>query len=156
MKLLFAGLFVAIALPAAIAAPTVAISTAPRPAPAAPLFASVPIGGFPDRFPYGQCTWWAAYNRQVTWSGDAGQWLLNAREQGVETSGLPSLGAIVVYKPGSGYSGYGHVAIVIAVSPSTYAVSEMNYLGWGEVNTRSVAWPDSHVSGFIPLSGGAP
>ena len=156
MKLILVALFILAAIPAAIAAPTVAISTAPRPAPAAPLFASIPAGGFPDRFPYGQCTWWAAYNRHVTWSGNAEDWLVNARAQGVETSALPSLGAIVVYRPGSGYSELGHVAIVIALSSSSYTVSEMNFLGWGEVNTRSVGWPDRHVSGFIPLVGGQP
>ena len=156
MKLVLAIFFVVTSLPAAIAAPTVAISTAPRPAPAAPLFASIPAGGFPDRFPYGQCTWWAARNRQVTWSGNAGDWLVNARALGVETSALPSPGAIVVYHPGAGYSELGHVAIVIAFSSSSYSVSEMNYLGWGEVNTRTVPWPDPHVSGFIPLVGGQP
>ena len=156
MKLVLAIFFVVAGLPAAIAAPTVAISTAPRPAPAAPLFASIPAGGFPDRFPYGQCTWWAARNRQVTWSGNAGDWLVNARALGVETSALPSPGAIVVYHPGAGYSELGHVAIVIAFSSSSYSVSEMNFLGWGEVNTRTVPWPDPHVSGFIPLVGGQP
>ena len=154
MKLVLAIFFVLVGLPAAIAAPTVAISTAARPAPASPLFAAIPAGGFPDRFPYGQCTWWAAYNRHVTWSGNAGDWLVNARVQGVETSALPSLGAIVVYLPGSGYSELGHVAIVIALSSSSYTVSEMNFLGWGEVNTRSVGWPDPRVSGFIPFVGG--
>ncbi len=156
MKLLFSCVFVVLALPAAIAAPTVAISTAPRSAPAAPLFASVPVGGYTDRFPYGQCTWWAAYNRHVTWSGNARDWLVNARAQSVATSALPSIGAVVVYRPGSGYGELGHVAIVIAVSSSSYTVSEMNFVGWGEVNTRSAGWPDPHVSGFIPLVGGQP
>jgi hypothetical protein len=154
VKLVLVALFILAAIPAAIAAPTVAISTAARPVPAAPLFASIPAGGFPDRFPYGQCTWWAAYNRHVTWSGNAGDWLVNARAQGVETSALPSIGAVVVYLPGSGYSELGHVAIVIALSSTSYTVSEMNFLSWGEVNTRSVGWPDPHVSGFIPLVGG--
>ena len=151
MKLILVALFILAAIPAAIAAPTVAISTAARPVPAAPLFASIPAGGFPDRFPYGQCTWWAAYNRHVTWSGNAGDWLLNARAQGVETSPAPSPEAIVVYRPGGGYSGLGHVAVVIAVAPGSYMVSEMNFIGWGRVNTRTVAWPDPHVEGFIPL-----
>ena len=156
MKILLSALLLLVTFPVVVGTAAATVASAPHPTPAVRLFSWVPADGFPDRFPFGQCTWWAAYNRHVTWSGDAGQWLLNAREQGVETSALPSLGAIVVYKPGSGYSGYGHVAIVIAVSPAEYVVSEMNYLGWGEVNTRSVAWPDSHVSGFIPLSGGAP
>jgi surface antigen len=152
VKLLFAGLFVVITLPAAVAAPTVAISTVPRPAPAAPLFASVPAGGYPDRFPYGQCTWWAAYTRHVTWSGNAGDWLANAQAQGGTTNSTPSVGAIAVYRPGGGYSDlYGHVAVVIAVGPGTYTVSEMNFIGWGQVSTRTVGWPDPHIVGFIPV-----
>lgn len=153
MKTLLAGLLVLATVPAAIAAPAVAISTAPRPAPAAALFSWVPPGGYPDRFPYGQCTWWAAYNRHVTWDGNAGDWLANAAAKGASTSTIPSLGAIAVYAPGDGYSELGHVAIVIAVSPSSYTVSEMNFLGWGEVNTRTIPWPDPHAEGFIPIEG---
>jgi len=113
----------------------------------------VPPGGYPDRFPYGQCTWWVAYNRRVTWGGNAGDWLSNARAQGLMTATIPSLGGIAVYEPGNGYSTYGHVAVVIATAAGSYTVSEMNYLGWGRVDTRTVAWPDPQVEGFIPLSG---
>lgn len=151
MKLLLGAVFLLATLPAAIAAPVVAISTAPRPAPAAPLFSWVPTGGFPDHFPYGQCTWWAAYNRRVTWGGNAGDWLATARAQGVATNSTPSVGAIAVYRAGDGYSGYGHVAIVIAVAPGNYTVSEMNAIGWGRVSTRIVGWPDPHLEGFILL-----
>ena len=151
MKLLLAGLFVLAGLPAAVAAPTVAISTQSRPAPATALFGSVPPGGFSDRFPYGQCTWWAAYNHRVTWSGDARDWLANASRQAIPTAQLASVGAIAVYRPGSGYSDYGHVAVVIAASPGSYTVSEMNFTGWGQVSTRTVAWPDPRIAGFIPV-----
>ena len=154
MKILLSALLLLVTFPAVVGTAAATVAFAPHPAPAVRLFSSVPADGFPDRFPYGQCTWWAAYNRHVTWSGNAGDWLVNARVQGVETSALPSLGAIVVYLPGSGYSELGHVAIVIALSSSSYTVSEMNFLSWGEVNTRSVGWPDPHVSGFIPLVGG--
>ena len=150
MKLLLTALFVLATLPAAVAAPTVAISTVPRPA-AASLFAAVPVGGYPDRFPYGQCTWWAAYNRQVSWRGNAGDWLANAQAVGVRASDQPSPGAIAVYAPGNGYSGYGHVALVIAIATGSYSVSEMNFIGWGQVSTRTIAWPDPHIEGFIPL-----
>ncbi len=138
-------------LPPLVAASAVAVSTAPHRAPTTPLFSSVPPGGYLDRFPFGQCTWWAAYNRRVTWSGNADDWLLNARAQGVETSLTPSPEAIVVYRPGGGYSELGHVAVVIAVAAGSYTVSEMNFIGWGQVNTRAVGWPDPHVRGFIPL-----
>jgi len=46
----------------------------------------------------------------------------------------------------------GHVAIVIAVSGHAYTISEMYFVGFGEVNTRSIWWPDPHIAGFIPLS----
>jgi surface antigen len=124
------------------------------PAPVAALFSWVPDGGFPDRFPYGQCTWWAAYNRRVTWNGNAGDWLVNAKAQGVATAGTPTVGAIVVYPAGRAYSQYGHVAIVTAVDATGYTVSEMNFTGWGKVDTRTIAWPDRQVSGFIPLPAG--
>ncbi len=132
----------------------VSVATGPQPSSAAPLFSWVPAGGYPDAFPYGQCTWWAAYNRRVTWGGNAGDWLVNARTQGVPTAGLPSLGALVVYRPGGDYSVLGHVAIVIATAPGSYSVSEMNFIGWGEVSTRTVPWPDPHIAGFIPLEEG--
>ena len=129
---------------------TAAVST-PQPAPASALFASVPEGGFPDAFPFGQCTWWAAYNRHVEWGGNAGDWILNAEAAGTPTASQPSVGAIAVYGPSSGYSEFGHVAVVTAVSARDYTVSEMNYLGWGRVDTRTIAWPDPRALGFIPL-----
>ncbi len=151
MKAAFGLLAALVFLPPLVAAPTVVMSAAPQRAPAAPLSILVPPGGYPNRFPYGQCTWWAAYNRRVTWTGNAGDWLSNASAQGVRTDVLPTVGAIVVYRPGDGYSGFGHVAVVIAVAPQSYAVSEMNFIGWGQVNTRTAGWPDPHVEGFIPL-----
>ena len=71
------------------------------------------------------------------------------------TAALPSVGAIVVYRPGPGYDpDYGHVAVVIGVAAGLYTVSEMNFIGWARVSTRTVAWPDPHVEGFIPVPEG--
>jgi len=64
----------------------------------------------------------------------------------------PSVGAIAVYRPGSGYSQLGHVAVVIAASSTAYTISEMYFISFGEVNTRTIWWPDPHIQGFIPLS----
>ena len=116
------------------------------------LFAWVPHGGYPNTFPFGQCTWWAARNHRVTWSGNAADWLRNARAQGVATSETPSIGAIAVFRPGGLYSELGHVAIVVAVESDTYVVSEMNAPRWGLVSTRRIVWPDPHVEGFIPVA----
>ena len=148
--LLFASLF--LSFPAVVGSAAGATAAAPHPAPETALFQWVPAGGFPDHFPFGQCTWWAAYNRHVTWNGNAGDWLANASAQGFQTQGTPSLGAIVVYRPGSGYSQLGHVGVVIAASPTTYTISEMYVIAFGEVDTRTIGWPDPHVEGFIPLS----
>jgi surface antigen len=148
---LLAPLFLLLAMPAIIGAPVAAVAVAPHTPPSEALFSWVPEGGFPDRFPYGQCTWWAAYNRRVTWGGNAGDWLVNASAAGMPISAEPSLGAIVVYWPGGRYSPLGHVAVVTALSPSTYTVSEMNAAaGWGQVSTRVIRWPDADVQGFIP------
>ena len=121
--------------------------------PSAPVLAAVPAGGYPDAFPYGQCTWWAAYNQPVTWGGDARDWFANASDAGVATSALPSVGAIVAYRPGGLYSELGHVAIVVAVREGSYRVSEMHAPEWGVVSEREIAWPDPHVLGFIPARG---
>lgn len=149
MKFALAGLL--LFLPAVVGSVAAAAAATPRAAPSGAPFAWVPEGGFPDRFPFGQCTYWAAYNHPVTWSGHARDWLRNAQAQGVRTNALPSVGAVAVYWPGGLYSDYGHVAIVIAVAPSSYTVSEMNAPRWGEVSTRVVPWPDPAVQGFIPL-----
>jgi hypothetical protein len=154
MKVLFAVAAILLSFPAVVGSAVGATAAAPHAAPEKELFAWVPPGGFPDRFPFGQCTWWAAYNRRVTWGGNAGDWLVNAQAQGISTSEYPSVGAIVVYRPGGDYSRYGHVAIVIKVTPSSYTVSEMNAPKWGEVSTRVVRWPDPQVQGFIPLRAG--
>jgi CHAP domain-containing protein len=155
---LFIGPLIAIclftsAVALVVGATTGAAAREPRPAPARELFAWVPPGGFADRFPFGQCTYWAAYNRRVTWGGNARDWLDNARALGLPTADAPTLGAIAVFWPGGHYSSYGHVAIVTAVGADTYTVSEMNAPVWGRVSTRVIAWPDPEAQGFIPVGG---
>ncbi len=152
MKLLLAGLILLVTFPPLVGSAAATIATAPHPTPAVRLFPWVPPGGYPDRFPYGWCTWWAAYNRHVTWNGNAGDWLENASAQGFHTASSPSVDAIAVYRPVGEYSPLGHVAIVIAVSSRAYTVSEMHVVGFGEVDVRTIWWPDPHIAGFIPLS----
>lgn len=106
-------------------------------------------------WPWGQCTWYAALRRAemgepVTWSGDARQWLANAAAEGKPTASMPVPGEIVVYRRGGPYDPrYGHVAMVVAVTPTSYTVSEANYYGLGVIDMRSIPWPDPHVAGFI-------
>jgi hypothetical protein len=105
-----------------------------------------PVG---DDFPYGQCTYYVASKRGVTWSGDAWTWWYNAR--GIRPEGhTPVAGAIVVFDIGWA----GHVALVTHVNPDgSYVISEMNYYadggGWGRVDQRVISASDSTVLGFI-------
>lgn len=118
--------------------------------PLAPLFSNVPPNGFNNTFPFGQCTWWAAFNHPVTWSGNATDWWDNARSQGVQTSQSPSVGAVVVWRAGPLYSVFGHVAIVTRMlGGGAFEVSEMNYYGEGVVDTRTVT-SGQDIEGFIP------
>ena len=152
MKLLLAGLILLVTFPPLVGSAAATIATAPHPTAAVRLFPWVPAGGYPDRFPYGWCTWWAAYNRHVTWNGNAADWLQNASAQGFHNAASPTVGAIAVYRPVGEYSPLGHVAIVIAVSARAYTVSEMHVTGFGQVDTRTLWWPDPYIAGFIPLS----
>ncbi len=117
-----------------------------------PLFAEVPPGGYPhSTYAWGNCTWWVAYNRVVPpYLGDGWLWLANARDAGMPTSSEPSVGAIVVFRASASYNvAHGHVAVVIAVGPTWFRVSEMNFVGLAVVDERDSPWPDWHVEGFV-------
>jgi len=86
-----------------------------------------------NRFPYGWCTWYVASRRNVSWMGNARDWYGNARAAGRPVGSKPVPGAILV----TGESGWGHVAYVESVNGNSYTISEMNYQGWGTVNTRN-------------------
>jgi hypothetical protein len=117
------------------------------------LLPGVPAGGYPTlTYDYGQCTYWAALNHSVTWSGDAYQWATLATRAGAPVAHAPTVGAVAVYARGSGYDArYGHVAIVVAIGTNTYTVTEMNVLrpGSGAVDERTIPWPDPRVEAFI-------
>lgn len=151
VKIAFALVLALVMAPAVVGSAAAGVALALGDALAPPLFVWVPAGGFPNAFPFGECTWWAAQNRRVTWGGHAGEWLANARAQGIPTSSEPEVGAIVVYRHGGDYSPLGHVALVIARSGDAYTVSEMNAVGHGRISTRVIAWPDPQVQGFIPV-----
>ena len=117
----------------------------------AELLPGVPHEGYASWFPEGECTNWAARNHPVSWNGNANQWIAGAQSAGLATSSTPSVGAIVVYAAAPPYDlHFGHVAVVTSVGLGTYTVSEMNYLRHGLVDARTIAWPDSHVEGFVP------
>lgn len=102
-----------------------------------------------DTFPYGQCTYYIASRRDVTWGGNA--WVWFAAANGIRPEGhVPVTGAIVVFHTGW----FGHVAYVDSVNPNgSFVVSEMNYWGngggWGRVDHRTIAADDSGITGYI-------
>jgi LysM repeat protein len=104
----------------------------------------------PDGFPYGQCTYYAASRRNVSWAGNAGWWFGAAN--GIRPEGHVAVaGAIVVFHTGW----FGHVGIVESVNPDgNFVISEMNYYGdgggWGRVDHRTISHTDFwSVTGFI-------
>jgi surface antigen/LysM repeat protein len=102
-----------------------------------------------DTFPYGQCTYYVASRRDVTWGGNA--WVWYAAASGIRPEGhVPVVGSIVVF--GVGWAG--HVAYVEHVNPDgSFLVSEMNYYGngggWGLVDRRTISANDGTILGFI-------
>jgi surface antigen len=102
-----------------------------------------------DNFPWGQCTWYVASLRDVTWGGDAWKWLIAAAALGKREGIIPRVGAIVVFGPGNGYSPLGHVAYVESVVSSTsFIVDEANVDGLGIVDQRLIS-SLTDVEGFI-------
>jgi len=99
-----------------------------------------------NQFPYGYCTYYVANKKSVTWRGNAGAWLYNARAAGRKTGKKPKVGAIVVTTEDARY---GHVAIVESVGKGTITVSEMNYKGWGVVNHRTLSQNARVIKGYI-------
>lgn len=102
-----------------------------------------------DSYPEGQCTYWVALHVPVPpYLGNASQWWTTGPPKGMKTRSTPEVGSVVVYGDGNGYSADGHVALVIQVdSPTTFDVSEMNYLGLGIVDERTSSTAD--VLGFL-------
>jgi surface antigen len=98
-------------------------------------------GVTPDRFAFGQCTYFADYEYHrltgywVNWIGNAYQWAYGARAAGWIVSSTPHVPSIIVlqsYTQGAGY--YGHVAVVerINADGSVYTAN-MNWYangGW--------------------------
>lgn len=109
-----------------------------------PVVQKGPIVG--NRFPYGYCTWYVAGRRgDVTWRGNAGQWLANAQAQGRATGRIPAKGAILV----TNESWWGHVAVVESVNGNSVTISEMNYKGFGIQSTRTISNSSPVIKGYI-------
>lgn len=88
-------------------------------------------------YPIGECTWGA--KTLAPWAGDywgnGAQWATSAAAAGFRTGSTPQVGAIACWNDG----GYGHVAVVTAVSSSTsIQVSESNYDGNRTIGNKQI------------------
>lgn len=110
------------------------IGAAPT-APVAPTAVQHAPGNARNGYAYGNCTYYVAMKRAVPrgW-GNARTWLQRAAASGYKTGTTPAVGAIA-WTP---FGRYGHVAYVEAVNGNTVTISEMNYVRWNRVNTRTV------------------
>lgn len=102
----------------------------------------------PDtRYPWGQCTWWAATRRSdigkpIPGWGNAATWAGSAASAGYTVDGSPSAGSVIVFQPGvlGASADYGHVAMVEEVrGDGSILISESNALGLGVVSTREIS-----------------
>lgn len=122
--------------------------------PLIPLFLRTPVGGFDvGGLPYGQCTWYVAYERGIVAHANGTDWVPNLAARGFITSSRPTVGAITSWRAFSpGYGVYGHVALVVAVDPDGrgFTVAEANVLGEGVADVRWVPLSDPGLEGFIP------
>ncbi|HEV3235174.1 MAG TPA: CHAP domain-containing protein [Candidatus Dormibacteraeota bacterium] len=107
-------------------------------------------GACGNHFDYGYCTWYVANRRCIPWFGNADEWYANARAYGYPEGNQARPGAVAVWNHGAGYGSVGHVAYVESVDPGGFTVSEMNYSGWNQVDTRHVSYSDAGpLLGFI-------
>lgn len=101
-------------------------------------------------FPFGQCTWWVAQKRPIGRWGHAKSWLNNAERDGFRVcrgrNCDPVAGAVLVIQ---GHPVYGHVVYVEEVKGNTIIFSEMNNIGWGKINRRTVTTGHHTIIGFI-------
>lgn len=95
-------------------------------------------------FAAGNCTSYAASRRpdifnnaDRTFRWNANAWYTNAAAAGNKVGKTPKVGAIIVFAPGVGVSGYGHVGIVEKVDDDKLVISDMNYK-WRYIVTKRV------------------
>lgn len=134
---------------------------APKPKPKAPVpdnsindITSV-SSGYDDVnhvFPKGYCTYYVASKMKITFGGNAKNWLANAQASGYVVKGPkePAARTAVVMTGSKGQiRRYGHVAYVESVTDTTITISEMNYVRFNKVNTRTLSINDPSIRGYI-------
>jgi surface antigen len=109
-----------------------------------------PTNGY--AYDFGFCTYWAALRREQTgkpipsnW-GNANTWDDNARADGYPVVHSPEVGAIMQTDAGP----LGHVAFVESVgTDGSWTISEMNFKGWDEVDSRTLPADAARLYNFI-------
>ncbi len=105
-----------------------------------------------DTYAFGNCTYWVALRREQTghpipntW-GNANTWAIRAQADGYTVDHTPSMGAIMQTTAGQ----FGHVAFVESVgADGSWTISEMNYDGWDEVDSRTLTAVAASQFSFI-------
>jgi surface antigen len=125
-----------------------ASKAAPAPKANAPRITPLRIpSGRAHIFPRGYCTWYAAMKvGGVPHGGNANAWLRNAAAIGIPTGSTPVAGSVMVTTDNARY---GHVAYVESVNGNKVTISEMNYVGFGKTNTRTLTVGDRSIRGYI-------
>lgn len=94
----------------------------------------------------GQCTWLVNKYRHFPGPmGNGGQYLSSARSYGLATGSIPQVGAVIV----TAESWYGHVGLVVGVSGGEITIKEMNYLGQGQIDERTMSANSGYIKGYI-------
>jgi surface antigen len=100
-------------------------------------------------FAWGNCTWYVAQNKSVSWRGNANAWMKNAKAAGVKTWQKAVPWSIIQFS-GRGYNRYyGHVGIVADVTDDYVIVKDMNYRRINEVTIRKIPKNDASIDGYI-------
>ncbi|MBU2577789.1 CHAP domain-containing protein, partial [Patescibacteria group bacterium] len=106
--------------------------------------------GHSHAYPYGQCTWWVAQKKPIPSWSHAKNWLDNAILSGFPVCKgsycIPQVGAVISLK---GNWLYGHVGYVEEVRGDKVVFSEMNYIGWGRMNYRTLRVGSPSIKGYI-------
>lgn len=110
-----------------------------------------------NKYAFGNCTWYV-YERRAqlgrpvgSFWGNASTWAAYARASGYTVNGTPAPGAIMA--TGSGYGGYGHVAVVESVDEgNSITITEMNAYrfggGFNIVGRGQISWGEA-VNGYF-------
>lgn len=101
-----------------------------------------------NNFYYGHCTRYVAKEKNVDWTGNAKDWLNNAKNIWHTIGQNAIKGSIIVFN-GPRYSNYWHVAIVENIIWNYLIISEMNYDKLNKINYRKINKYDVNIIWFI-------